>query len=205
MEGVPDIQTLMNFILLFSTLFIVTVFGGKSLNISEITAKCSKIVSDLEVKGIKSFVPTKSEAEENMKELGKIIKISKIQDQSKRQEKFKEHPELKKLLKKLKKIKKLEKMSEEDKFNTLKSNEKMLETVVRLSMLDTTNKHSPIYGKNISKLLGNGKKALKRKYHKRDGMMQLMYSKVIPPGRKMPDTNKIQYTDDKGRQCICSC
>lgn len=195
----------MNLIALFSALFIATVYGRKSLKITDITAKCSKIVTDLDVKGLGAYVPTESEAKENMKELGKILKISKIKDEVKRQEKWDEHPELQKILKKLKKIKKLEKMSEEDRYKALKSNEKMLETVVRLSMLDTTNRRSPLYGKNVRKLLGKSIKSLKKKFHKKDGKMRLMFSKIVPPGHKMPDTNKIKYTDDKGRECLCSC
>lgn len=194
--------------------------NDKKLEIPDITAQCSKLVKNLNVKGIEAYVPTEKEAKENMEELGKILKIVSIKDEAEKRAKFADHPELKKLLEKLKKIKGLQLMSEKDQENALKSNEEMLETVVRLSMLDTTNRKSPIYGKNISKLLGKTEdkiqsnvkdkikpscKAMKRKYINRDGKMRLIFSKVIPPGHKMPNGNNIMYTDEKGRKCYCSC
>lgn len=226
----------MNFkiVLLLSVLFIISVYGKsirKSMNIPDITAHCSKLVKNLNVKGIDAYVPTKKEAKESMGELRKILKISAIKDEKEKRAKFADHPELKNLSEKLKKIKRIQSMSEKEQERTLKTNEDMLETVVRLSMLDTTNRKSPIYGRNISKLLGNSKdnlrakaesaknaakicakssggkvaKSMKRKYHKKDGNMRFLFSKVIQPGHRMPDSNKIRYTDEKGRDCFCAC
>lgn len=223
----------MNFklFLLLAVLFIISVHGdinestmkpeasctvkGK-LNIPDITAQCSKMVKNLNVKGIEAYIPTESEAKENMEELGKILKIASMSDEAKKQAKFADHPELEKLLEKLKKIKVLKPMSEKDQEKTLKRDEDMLETVVRLSMLDTTNRTSPIYGMNVSKLLGKTKdnatksvkhaaKSMKRKYINRDGKMRLIFSKVIKPGHRMPNGNNIRYTDRKGRKCYCTC
>ena len=189
----------------------------KKMNIPEITSRCSVIVKNLSVKGIVEFIPSKNEAEENMRELGKILKISEIKDEAERHSKFADHPELKSLLEKLKKVKGLQAKSEKDQENALKNNEDMLETVVRLSMLDTTNRKSPIYGMNVNKLLGlhkavddeekkvEVKSPMKRKYINRDGKIRLIFSKVIPPGQEIPDSNTIKYTDEKGRQCICAC
>ena len=214
-----------------SAFFIVSVYCGKakSINIPEITAHCSKLVKDLEIKGIDAFVPSEKEAKENMRELSKILKINKIKDKAEKHEKWNEHPELMNLLEKLKKIKVLKKMSESEQEKVLKKNDDMLETVVRLSMLDTTNKKSPIYGKNVKKLLSNKKKnknkknaknaknkknkkkktekteknkkkSLTKKHHKKDGKMKLVCTKVIPPGQAMPDANNINCTGQNGKE-----
>lgn len=190
----------------FLSLFITSAYSIRFFNIPHITAYCSKVVNALKIQGVDAYIPSDREARNKMKELGRALKIARIKDDVKREEKLDNHPELRLIVRKLEKLMELEKMSVEDQEVALQNDEEMLETVVRLSMLDTSNTMSPIYGESVEALLDDQDlSSLTQKYHQKDGMMRLMYSEVIPPGQQMRDSRKVTFTDDKGRTCYCIC
>lgn len=123
----------------------------------------------------------------------------------------------------------------------------LIATMTHLSMLDTLNRKSPLYGtnydtivlsmieeeENILKMKAEDLKKLenqarkhehmhrkkknvackkaptcikpKPKFNRNNRAMRLVYSKVIPPKKRLPDSHKVVFTDKKGRTCYCSC
>lgn len=172
-------------------------------------ARCSKIVIDLNIQGTEAYIPTKEEAKAALKDLGKLFKIEKISNAEKRKKKLDKRPDLQLMAQKLKAVKGLEQLPDPDIENVLKKDQQLLETVVKLSFLDTKNKRSPVFNMNLDNLLGivkrKKKNRMKAKYHNREGAMRLVYSITVPPGGSLPDPRIVKFTDRKGRKCACQC
>lgn len=45
----------------------------------------------------------------------------------------------------------------------------------------------------------------KHKFIRNNRAMRLMFSKIIAPGQKLPDSHRVVFTDKRGRTCYCSC
>lgn len=203
--------------LLVSILFaLASLCTASELNMAkarEMAARCTKLVKDLQVKGVEEYIPTKEEAKGTIENLRDLVKMMKISDKTKREQELEKEPDLQLLSTTLKELKNLEKLSDLEIETTLKKDETLLETVVKFSMLDTKNMKSPIYNMDISTLLKSSASAstkprcnaFKAKYHKKNGSMKLVFSKVVAPGGRMPDPKTINFHDKKGRSCHCSC
>lgn len=224
-------------VVLFAALimFVGTAFGKfqKALQFQKLVEFSTRLVKDLEVSGIESYIPSKKEAQKNLEELGRIQYISQIKDPKLRNSKWAENPKLKILKFRLQLLAQIAEISPKQQEKLIEKHEKLLETTVKLSMLDTKNKKSPLYGKDFNKSMKAGlkefmapkkpspqqlkkaaaarkqkqsrKNAFKPKFNRKDDVMKLMYSKVIPPQAKMPDINKLVFKDEIGRTCYCSC
>ena len=175
--------------------------------IKKFVGGCSKTVEEMDISGTEGFKPSEKEAKEKLMDLKKLLKIMKIPDEEERERKLKEDPELEVLKKKLKSVENMLKLPKIDAEAALNHDYELLKTVVQMSYLDPKNKNSPVYGQKLSELLGLKHKAghLKRRKISRHDNVRLLYSKVIPPGQKLPDATKVFYTDKKGRSCRCMC
>lgn len=175
--------------------------------IQEMASKCTKLVKELDVKGVRAFIPSKPEVIESFKELRSLLRILKITDKEEKKEELEAQPHMSFILSKLRAIKGLEKLSLAKIEEELSKDEPLLEMVVKYSMLDNENRLSPIYKMDIGPLLGDCGCNLKRKqFERNEETLKLIYSTVIPPGkRKIPDITKFTYKDPKGRTCYCSC
>ena len=176
--------------------------------IKEIVGGCTKLVKDHDISGTESFKPSDKEAKERLSELKKLLGIKKIGEEWKRMKKMKEDPELEVLDKKLRSVEYLSMLPKIDAEAYLNHDYNLLQTVVKMSYLDPKNKKSPLFGRKLAALLGlkhHGRLHRKHRRAHRHDNVRLLYSKVIPPGEKVPDATKVFYTDKKGRSCHCMC
>ncbi len=198
-------KILLSSLLLLFIIQIVAVSCKFKYDIKEISSKCTKMVKDLDVKGTDNMVPSRSEAENLLKQLGAVIKISQIEDSTRQSEQWAAHPHLKMLEAKLEVLLDLMNLPENKCESILSSSEEMLESVVKLSMIDRKNLKSPMFNsdtvrymkdgaKDIEKEIGNEddeeikldyNKILGKKFKKEllPSNMKLIYSKVIPPNQ----------------------
>lgn len=190
----------MNILLLF-IINIAIISCDYKYDIKEIASKCTKLVNDLDVKGTETMIPSRSEAENTLNQLGAVIEITKITDSTQKTQQWSTHPHLKMLESKLQVLMDLMKLPETRCESILSSNEEMLEAVVKLSMIDPNNRKSPMFEADIMRYMKDGAKnvkviendeIIKPDYNRIVGKkfknelpsnMKLVFSKIIPPSQ----------------------
>lgn len=153
-------------IILYFILLLSIVSCQSKYDIEEITSKCTLLVKELDVKGTDSLKPTKEEAEESLEKLGAVIQISKIKDHDERDKQWAAHPDLLLMVSKLQIIRDLLALPKDEREAILEGNQEMLESVVKLSMLDSKNPFSPTFGMKIAFILDKGRKKFRKAMNK---------------------------------------
>lgn len=118
---------------------------------------------------------------------------------------------LKNDLKSMEKIMKLHTRSLRRK--AIRKNKRVAVRIAALALVSPFDKNSPFNADNINEKKPNTKIETKTQKHhhphrnftQEDGSLRLMFSTVIPPGKNLPDTRRLSFTDRKGRKCRCLC
>jgi hypothetical protein len=179
--------------------------GNVQSKILQLTMGCTGIINEMEITDIEMFVPTEKEARKNFKTLGDTFEIMSIIEEVARNKKWSDNPDLKAQEAKILAVNDLFKLSKTHIQAVLNKNQELLITVVNLYYIDVTNPKSPLYGQNMTVLMGLLEKMrAKTHFQKREGM-RLRFSKLIAPEGEMPNSNKLSFVDAKGRSCYCMC
>ena len=224
----------------------------KFLNIKYLTQFSSHVIKGLNVHGLDSVALSIDEAKKTIRDVYKINEINMIRDEKKRNDAWAENLNLRMLEEKLYMIEQISYYNQDFQHKILENGGDLIGTMAHLSMLDTSNKKSPFFGKNYDAIIQSideeemakeklaeenlriearmaleqrendeamekqrrkinnmGKvpncKQVRPKFSLNNRAMRLLYSKVIPPGKKLPNSHRVVFTDNRGRTCHCSC
>lgn len=252
---ITKIPILISFIIISLSFFVNC--GGrriKFLNIKYLTQFSSHVIKELNVHGLDSIALSIDEAKKTIRDVYKINEINMIKDDTKRNDAWAENLNLRVLEEKLYMIEQISYFRNDFQHRVLENGGDLISTMAHLSMLDTSNKKSPFFGKNYDaiiqsinedemakeklaeenlriearmaleqkendKAMENQRRKMnnnnmgiipncikvKPKFSLNNRAMRLLYSKVIPPGKKLPNSHRVVFTDNRGRTCRCSC
>lgn len=146
-------------------------------------------------------------AKDILKGFEQIRKITAL-DKNLQAQAWAQKPKLLQLKNDLKSMEKIMKLDRKMRRKAIRKNKRVAAKIALFSLVHPFNENSPLNEKSQrrpNKTVTPNTNHPHRTFTQEDGSLRLMFSTVIAPGKNLPDTRQLAFTDRKGRKCRCLC
>ena len=141
----------------FFSLFCYVHCHVEEFDIIKLLSNCTRLVNQLEVMGVESMVPSRENAIQSLKKIGEVIRTGQIANKDDRVKQFSVNPDFQVVKARLTVLAEMfRKHNQEQIQDILEHNQDTLESIVKMSLMDGTNRISPLFGTNSTEFIKEG-------------------------------------------------